>query len=785
MEDKHPVIARNVTKLIEDMHYSRPQLDNSLSSAVLDGYLDTLDGNRMYFLASDIASFGKYRYELDDRTRMGQLDPVFEMFNLFRVRATERINYALELLGAEPDFSIDDEYRFDRSELGWPVSEEEMKEIWRTKVKSDGLTLVMTGKTWSEAAEILKKRYEGMHKRIAQLTADDVFETYMNAVAHTMDPHSSYLSPRQSEEYRIQMSLSYDGIGASLQTGDDYVTIVNIIPGGPAHIDGRLKPEDRITAVAEGDGEFVDVIGWRLDEVVQMIRGPSGTRVRLQILPAGMPPGGTQKIVELTRDKVKLEEQAAKSELVEVPFEGEAYRIGVITVPSFYQDFSARSRGEEDYTSTSRDVARLIGELEAQGIDGIVMDLRQNGGGHLSEATELSGLFIDGGPVVQLRQTRGNIEILEDPSDTAIYDGPLAVLVDRFSASASEIFAAAIQDYERGVIIGQQTFGKGSVQNLFNLDRMLEGGNNGQLTLTIGKYYRVTGESTQNRGVVPDVELPSSFDVEIVGENTRPTALPWDRIQPTRFRAGKPLDPEITVLQDHQARYAANDPDYEYLLKEFAFAERDRGVVSVSLNLAEREREALELEQAQLAHENERRAALGLEPLASVEELESAPTTDAILLVQATRMVAEMASSRGLATAVVEHRAARQQPHPLSRRWQRRACRASGARKKDPVVVVEDVDPQRCRSRAVQTVSISPSKEILISTQSGRGSSPYRAIFHLVDQQVRALLDVIRQRLRRAQSSIRSRIRSTIRSQELRSPNFRLGNGAFRGCFRE
>ena len=648
MLEKHPTIARNVTKLIEELHYSRPQLDNSLSSAILDGYLDTLDGNRMYFLAGDVASFGRFRYELDERTRAGELAPVFEIFNRFRERTAERINYALEVLGAEPDFTVDEEFRFDRSELGWPVSEDEMREIWRQKVKSDGLTLVMTGKTWAETAEILQKRYEGMHKRIAQLTADDVFETYMNAVAHTMDPHSSYLSPRQSEEYRIQMSLSYDGIGASLQPVDDYVTIVNIIPGGPAHIDGRLKPEDRITAVAEGESEFTDVIGWRLDEVVQMIRGPGGTQVRLQILPAGAPPGSPQKVVELTRDKVKLEEQAAKSELIEVPFDGQTYRVGVITVPSFYQDFAARSRGDQDYTSTSRDVARLIGELETQAIDGIVMDLRQNGGGHLSEATELSGLFIDGGPVVQLRETRGNIQVLDNPREDAIYDGPLAVLVDRFSASASEIFAAAIQDYKRGVIIGQQTFGKGSVQNLFNLDRVMRGEDNGQLTLTIGKYYRVTGDSTQNRGVLPDVELPSNVDLELVGENTRETALPWDRIQPTRFRAARSIENAITVLQEHQTRHAAGDPDFEYLLKELEAAEVDRNRVSVSLNLAMREQEREEFEQARLARENERRAALGLAPLASVEELESALSADEILLEQATRMLAEMASLEGV-----------------------------------------------------------------------------------------------------------------------------------------
>ena len=400
----------------------------------------------------------------------------------------------------------------------------------------------------------------------------------MNAVAHNMDPHSSYLSPRQSEEYRIQMSLSYDGIGASLQLEDDYVKVINIIPGGPAHIDGQLKQEDRITAVGEGSGEPVDVIGWRLDDVVQKIRGPGGTRVRLQVLPAGAAPGSPEKTIELMRDKIKLEEQASKKELLEIPFDGKNYRIGVITVPSFYQDFAARSRGDEDYTSTSRDVTRLIEEFKAEGgIDGLVMDLRANGGGHLSEATELSGLFIERGPIVQLRETRGTIQQLDDPSPTAVYDGPLAVLVDRYSASASEIFAAAIQDYDRGVIVGQQTFGKGSVQNLFPLDRLMRGTDNGQLTLTIGKYYRVTGESTQHRGVIPDIELPSMVDTATVGESTRDTALPWDRIQPTRFRADTALAAEIDDLRAHQQLRAANDPEFSYLLERHRGRQGNRG----------------------------------------------------------------------------------------------------------------------------------------------------------------------------------------------------------------
>ncbi len=645
MGERHPTISQNVSKLIEELHYTRPRLDNSLSSAILDRYLDTLDVNRQYFLARDIAAFGRYRYELDERARNGQLEPVFEIFNVFRERTKERITHALELVAVEPDFTLDESYRFDRTDLAWPVTEADIREIWRRKVKSDGLSLVLAGESWEEARETLTQRYERLYRRVLQLTADDVFETFMNAVAHTMDPHSSYLSPRQSEEYRIQMSLSYDGIGARLQLQDDYVTIMEIIPGGPAAADGRLKPEDRITAVAEGaDGEFVDVIGWRLDDVVQIIRGPGGTLVRLQILPGGAAPGTPQNVIALTRDKITLEEQAAKKTVTEVPFEGQTYKVGVIEVPSFYQDFAARSRGDEDFVSTSRDVARLVGELQAEGVDGIVMDLRNNGGGHLSEATELSGLFIDRGPVVQLRETRGNIQVLDDPSPSAIYDGPLVVLVDRYSASASEIFAAAIQDYERGVIIGQQTFGKGSVQNLFNLDQVMRGSNNGQLTLTVGKYYRVTGESTQNRGVIPDIQLPSMVDTETVGESTRETALPWDRIEPTRFRAESSLDSSIALLQNRQIDQFTDDPDFRYLRRNVAAFEEMREQTTVSLNLAEREAERETTEQERLERENQRRVELGLEPAETIDELEDTGSTAEILLAQATRMVAEMAS---------------------------------------------------------------------------------------------------------------------------------------------
>ena len=644
MDEKHSDISQQVTRLIENLHYSRPRIDNSLSSAILDRYLDTLDGNRLYFLSSDISSFGRYRYELDDRARDGELEPVFEIFNVFRARTEKRIAYALTLLEQEPDFTIDESFRFDRSEIAWPSTEEEIQDVWRRHVKNAGLSLVLTGKTWEETAEILQERYERVLTRIVQLTADDVFATFMNAMAHTMDPHSSYMSPRDSEEYRIQMSLSYDGIGASLQLTNDYVTVINVIAGGPAQLDGQLKPEDRITGVAQGDdSEVVDVIGWRLDDVVQIIRGPGGTLVRLQILPAGAAPGSPERVLSLIRDKVKLEEQAAKSDRLEISHEGNPYHIGVIRVPSFYLDYAALTRGEEDYTSTTRDVERLVGELEAEGIDGLVLDLRQNGGGHLSEATELSGLFIERGPVVQLRQTRRNIEVLDDPMPGVVYDGPLAVLVDRYSASASEIFAAAIQDYQRGVVIGQQTFGKGSVQNLFNLDRFIRAPGYGQLTLTIGKYYRVTGGSTQHRGVIPDIELPSLVDTNTVGESTRDTALPWDQIDPTRFRAETSLEPAIQLLTKRHTARAANDPDYNYLLADVAAFGKLRERETVSLNLLERQAERNLLQEQQLTRENERRAALELEPLASIDEFEATESSD-VHLDQAARVVADMAA---------------------------------------------------------------------------------------------------------------------------------------------
>jgi len=655
-ESRHENIGELVTTFIQKSHYNHIAVDDDLSSKVMDTYINELDRNRVYLLASDIEFFEKYRYELDNIVRNEPLNPVFDMFSIYRTRVRERFEYALVLLETEPDLTVDEEYQFDRKDIAWPTTNAELDELWRKRVKNDVLNLALTDKPWEESKEVLRKRYARYLKRMEQINGDDVFETFMNAFAHTLDPHSSYLSPRNSEEYRIQMSLSYFGIGASLQTEDDYVQIVNIIPGGPASIDGSLGPKDRIAGVAQGsDGVMTDVIGWRLDDVVDLIRGEADTVVRLQVIPAGALPGISDKEISLTRGQVKLEEQAAKSEIVTVPRDGRDWSIGVIEVPSFYRDYRALSNGDKNYTSTTKDVKRLIAELETQGIDGLVIDLRDNGGGHLTEATALSGLFIDNGPVVQLKNSNGRISRLDDPDPVArvAYNGPLAVLINRFSASASEIFAAAIQDYKRGVIIGQTTFGKGTVQNLYSLDQYLqpEGDKGyGQLTLTIGKYYRVTGESTQHRGVDPDITLPSHIDAEQIGESVRESALPWDTIQTTRFRAGDPMDDTIDSLTVSHSERAKEDPNVQYMMQFIEDDRENRDRKAVSLNLEARRDERTSNMDRALELENGRRAAIGLEAIETLEDLEEDERPD-IQLDQAAGIVTDLAVMREIGDA--------------------------------------------------------------------------------------------------------------------------------------
>jgi len=654
-ENRHETIGEIVTQFVQKSHYNQVAVNDELSSKVFDLFVESLDRNRMYLLKGDIEYFESLRYELDDIVKSKPMDPVFEVFQIYQTRVRERLDYALTQLENEPDFTIEESYQFDRSEEPWAETSAELDEIWRQRVKNDALALELEDEPWEKTQEVLNKRYSGYLRRLNQVNSDDVFESFMNAFAHALDPHSSYMGPRNSEEYRIQMSLSYFGIGASLQTEDDFVKIAGIIPGGPAAIDGSLKPEDRITGVAQGvDSEVVDVIGWRLDDVVDLIRGPADTVVRLEIIPANSLPGSPKKFIDLTRGQVKLEEQAAKSEIIESQRDGRNWSIGVIDVPSFYRDYRALSNGDKDYTSTTKDVKRLIGELEEEGIDGLVLDLRGNGGGHLTEATALSGLFIDNGPVVQLRNSSGRISRLDDPDPVArvAYNGPLVVLVDRYSASASEIFAAAIQDYARGVIVGQQTFGKGTVQNLYSLDQYIRPDGDkgyGQLTLTIGKYYRVTGESTQHRGVDPDIILPSHINAELVGESVRDSALPWDTVQTTRFRSGVPLTSTIESLTTAHAERAQDDPNIQYQLEVIEATREMTSQKSLSLNKAVRKAEREQELQHRLDRENERRAALGLEPLASLDDIEADEFPD-ISLEQATGIVTDLATLREIAT---------------------------------------------------------------------------------------------------------------------------------------
>jgi carboxyl-terminal processing protease len=631
-------VSKLVSAVITRDHYRQSPVNDQVSTLVLDRYLQALDSQRSFFLASDIAEFERFRFQLDDAVLNGSLEPAFVIYNRFQTRSRERIAYALETLNTEPNFDLDESFEFDREKAPWAKTTAELNDIWRKRVKNDALSLALTDKPWSESRDILRKRYERVQKRTEQTNSNDIFEVFMNAFAHVFDPHSNYFSPRNTEEYKIQMSLSYEGIGASLNLVDDYVTILNLLPGGPAAISGKLNVNDRITAIGEGkDGKFTDVIGWRLDDVVQLIRGKINTVVRLQILPAGSAPGTQEKVIELTRNKVIMEAQAAKKEVRKVTRNGAEQVVGVINVPSFYQDFAARSSGDEDYRSTTRDVRKLIGELKTAGMESLIIDLRGNGGGHLNEATGLTGLFIPGGPVVQLRETGGRIEVLDDPEPNNVaWDGPLVVLVDRFSASASEIFAGAIQDYGRGVIVGQQTYGKGTVQNLYPLERYAVGADNsfGQLTVTIGKYYRVTGESTQHRGVQPDIVLPSPIDTGEVGESARESALPWDRIHGVPFGRDTAIKQAFAPLTQSHTQRVATDPDFQMLLKEIDIYDSLRAKKAISLNLQARKTERTEAEQQRLGNENARRKALGLAPYKEIKEItEQSPNEqrDAIL----------------------------------------------------------------------------------------------------------------------------------------------------------
>jgi carboxyl-terminal processing protease len=618
-------IARKIGRILEETHYSKEMIDDAFSRQVFQRYLEFLDPEHSYFLASDVQGFAVYRDKFDDMIHTGDIDPAYLIFDRFKQRNRERWQYAIELLKSEPNLDTTATYDFDREHAAWPATEDDLDQLWKKRVSNDVLSLLLAGKTWPQAADILRKRYRTVIQRVDQIKSEDVFEDLMNAYARTYDPHTSYFSPLNSEEYRIQMSLNYDGIGASLQLIDNYVTVMNVIQGGPAAVAGTLKQNDRITGVGQGPaGPITDVVGWRLDDVVQLIRGRAGTAVRLQVLPAGAGPGSKERVLEFVRNKVTLKAQEAHSELKSVTEHGRTYRIGVITVPSFYEDIAAENAGDPNYRSTTRDVLRLLDKLEAQHIDGLLLDLRDDGGGYLPEATALTGLFIPHGPVVQLRDRSGRVDPLPDPEQSPAYTGPLAVLVNRFSASASEIFAGAIQDYHRGLIIGQNTFGKGTVQNLVPLDRWSDKPVQGQLTVTIGKFYRVTGESTQHRGVVPDVALPSPIDPKEVGEADEQDSLPWDRISgvPFNVSTGMSAVPSIATLDAEGGARARHDPDYQWLVAQINAIDAMRERHTVSLNLAQRRAERGREDKTLLSLDNKRRTALGLAPLTTAEQID-------------------------------------------------------------------------------------------------------------------------------------------------------------------
>jgi carboxyl-terminal processing protease len=634
-------VARRVADIVSREHYRRAPLDDHLSSLILDRYLDAIDGARSYFYASDIAEFERYRYELDDAIKSGDVEPAFVIFRRYQQRSRERMAYAAELLKQKPDFDVDESFNFDREKEPWPANAAEMNELWRKRVKNDALSLVIAGKQWPEVSDMLRKRYEHVAKRMDQSKPEDVFEAFMNAFVLSLDPHSNYFSARNSEEYNIQMSLSYEGIGASLQLTDDYVTVIDVIAGGPAATSGKLTANDRITAVGEGKtGELTDVIGWRLDDVVQKIRGPGGTEVRLQLLPAGAAPGSAQKVVEFTRNRVSLEAQAAHKAMRVEQRNGRDVKVGIITVPSFYQDYDASRAGVKDYRSTTRDVQRLISELKKDGMDVLIMDLRANGGGYLPEAESLTGLFIDRGPVVQLRDTTGRIEVDDDPDPAIFYGGPMIVLVDRFSASASE-FSVRSGTGRALVTASRSRQGHGrraSTQyTIFGRKPEL-----GQLNVTIGKYYRITGESTQDRGVTPDIALPSLIDANEVGESTRDRALPWDHIEPASFRVEGDLKQMTASLEKLHQERTANSADFRYLRDDIAALDAMRSQKTLSLNIKTREAERKRQENQRLERENAWRAAHDVKPAKALDEIKD-DAAAGILLDEAAQIAADLA----------------------------------------------------------------------------------------------------------------------------------------------
>lgn len=602
--------VKDILAKLQSRHYREIQVNDELSQRYLSNYLDTLDPSRMFFYSKDIESFEKHRNKFDDYFKAGKLDAAFDIYEVYRQRVVSRMESVLEMLNDSTvkfDFTENDDVLIDRDEQPWPKSMVEADKLWYKRVKLSLLNLKMAGKELEEAKEVVAKRYKRQLKRIQQEDTADVFETVANALTLLYDPHTNYWSPRTNENFNINMSLSLEGIGAVLQSEDEFTKVVRLVPGGPADKQGQLKPTDKIVGVAQGEeGEVVDVVGWRLEEVVDLIRGPKNTVVKLEVTRADTNSSGETRTIRINRGRVKLEDQAAQKDILELSDGGKTMKIGVIYLPTFYVDFDAQRRRMIDYKSSSNDVAKLLRELMKEGIDGLILDLRNNGGGSLQEAVSLTDLFIDQGPVVQIRSPDDHINRHNRSRFNAMYTGPLIVMVNRLSASASEIFAGAIQDYGRGMIVGSQTFGKGTVQSV---NPLLEGG----LKITESKFYRVSGDSTQHRGVIPDIKMPMLIDPDEVGESAYDNALPWDKIHAVPHSQYFNFSAVLPALENLHEKRANKDPDYNFMLDQIEMMRKNKEKKTISLNEKTRKQEKEHTELAAMQIENKRRKAKGLE----------------------------------------------------------------------------------------------------------------------------------------------------------------------------
>jgi len=610
-ESQHATSSKRITAQFTRAHYKKIQLNDELSSKVFDRYLKQLDFARNVFLASDIKSFQANKLDFDTVIARGKLDVAYDIYNVNMQRRLERYEHALSLLDTPFDFTKDEVYSFDREDVPWPASKSEIDELWRLKVKYDALNLTLAGKEWPKIQEILGKRYRYAIKRLKQSESEDVFQIVMNSFARVVEPHTSYLSPRNAERFQMEMNLSLEGIGAVLRAEEDYTVIQSVVPGGPADKSKEINPNDKIVGVSQDNKKFVDVIGWRLDDVVDLIKGPKGSKVRLQVLPGEAEDDGSIKIVSIIREKIKLEDRAAKSEVyIDKSDLATGKKLGVITIPSFYNNLS-------------RDVKKELAKLKEENVEGIIVDLRGNGGGSLPEATWLTGLFIEKGPVVQIRDGANRVSVNRDKDGISYYDGPLTVMVDRYSASASEIFSAAIQDYKRGVIVGEHTFGKGTVQQHRGLGRVYDLYDKpfGSIQFTIAKFYRINGGSTQHRGVLPDIEFPSAIDPAEWGESREKNALPWDRIPQAKYMPLNDLSADLTYLNSLHIERVKENQEFNYLLDDIQVYKREKDDKTISLNLKERKAKRVERKEKQLVRANERLLAMGKEKIETLKDL--------------------------------------------------------------------------------------------------------------------------------------------------------------------